>query len=164
MILSTNKWRDKSGVIVKAHNEWSGNIFINDINIDPKDGVEYTREIMGCNGTIKDCKCTQRLIYALKIYQQMDLNESILVKWFKEEYSELMNDWTHFMSKHNDMIELEMLFKDVILTYHLAPCNLKSCPFAVRHHRGRRQMDIHGPESDAEDYEHIFYRDLSLFS
>ena len=153
---------DKNGEYQNA-NEWSGWIDVINEATDNDDWDYYERDIMGCNGTIDGCQYTERLIHALKIYQQFDLNEGIFMEYLEVEYLQLMNDWAHFMSKHNDMIELEQLFEDITQKYQLQPCNLKNCVFAIRHHRDRSRTFAEHQNINSEnpqDYENLFYQDL----
>ena len=100
---------------------------------------------MDCNGTVNERLCTRRLIDALKFHRQKDVNRNRFISYFKEEYTQLMNDWTHLMSKHSDIDPDK---------YDLDPCDLSDCNFALRHHRARtnnKQPDI--------DEECMFYED-----
>ena len=46
-----------------------------------------------------------------------------------EEYKDILNDYIHMMSYHDNELELELINKP------LDPCDLSSCACALRHHK-----------------------------
>ena len=126
--------------------------------------IDYNEQIFGCNGIIKSCKSTKRIINAMKSYQNKSKQEikSWLIKYVKEEYSQILNDWCHLMNKHNDPIQLEQIFEILIDKYELNPCDVTKCPFVIRHHRDRTNDDMFDDNKDDgdQDDEYLFYRDL----
>eukprot|EP01084_Bolivina_argentea_P303177 523368_1 len=89
-------------------------------------GVEEKNEIISfdfsifnnisteCNGKL--CICIQRLLYGLKYYQMLNVDNeedaNKLVQFCKEIYTELLNDFIHIIIKHKD--ELDEIYDYVI--------------------------------------------------
>ena len=153
-----------------SYHEWSRNVI--KIHDEHHRELDTKQERNGCNGVVAKCHCTKRMLQALEFYQQLNLHshtdQQRCISYFKNTYTQLMNDWTHFMSKHNDMIELEQLFEDnIINNYHLNPCHSMNCLFAIRHHRDRRckndaqsNIDKNRVNIDDIDIEYLFYQDI----
>ena len=83
--------------------------------------------------------------FYLQVYQGLNLDDihekEQFISHFSNDYPQLMNDWTHFMSKHNDMIELEELFEtNIISAYESNKCKIQDCSFTNRHHHGLQNI------------------------
>ena len=148
------------GVYVDYH-EWSGYIMVkhNNRNTDERD-IDYSEAINGCNGIINECIPTKRIINGLKYYQE---DKEKFIKFINDQYPQLLNDWTHFISKHNDSYELEKVFDEMIIKkYELKPCDINNCPITIRHFRDRhKDAGINDSNKDQnEEYELEYYKDL----
>ena len=152
--------------------EWSGNIvMIYDCEERNEDNIN------GCNGIIKQCQPTIQIIQALHYYQHLNMTDNTdrqkLIKFVHDDYNQLLNDWIHFVSSHNDSYELQQLSEEMMKTYGLNECQMNECPLIVRHFRDRTaaatksrddnaECKTNGNDHDekSEDNEFVFYRDL----
>ena len=118
--------------------------------------------INGCNGIIKQCQPTIRIIQALQFYEQLNMTDDNdrqkLIKFVHEEYKKLLNDWTHFVSSHNDSYELQQVSEEIMKIYGLNECQMNDCPLIIRHFRDR--TEARNNNGSEEDNEFVFYRDL----
>ena len=90
-------------------------------------------------------------------------NPDEIVKFVKEEYVQLLDDFIHIIDKHNDSIQLEKIFEIMVEKYDMEHCQILNCSMAIRHQRDRRkdnqeQMILF--DGSRLDSEYVFYRDL----
>ena len=140
------------------------------IIIDPdngKTGINFNifkQQQRGCKGIIQQCQCTTRIIYALKYYQTLNLNHDEndrqrMIKFFKERYVQLLDDYIHIVTQHNDTIQLEEIFEIMLTEYGMNQCQILNCSLAIRHYRDK---SIIGTKEDIDykvDEDFLFYRD-----
>ena len=146
-----------SSVYLETH-EWDRDV----VNVHANTNTEYNnyqQNIHGCNGVVMDCMPTRRIIEALQFYQRLNLasneDKNDFTKFFNDGYTQLLNDWTHFVSKHNDSYELEQVFDDIIQN----ECELRNCPFIINHLRDRTGDELDEKyQSDHEPF--LFLKDL----
>ena len=140
-------------------------IIINNENEDGSMGVNILKQKQrGCKGTIKDCQCLKRIIYALKYYHNLNIinkqsDRDKLVELGMDIYQELLDDYIHIVLRHND--SLEEIFNFMIQSFNMKTCDLFGCSAATRHHRDRRKD--HRKSSNDDDHqfdeEFMFFRD-----
>ena len=122
----------------------------------------------GCKGTVKDCECLQRIIFALKYYNKLNIinkesDKDKLVELGMDIYHSLLDDYTHILLKHNQ--SLEEIFNFMIYSSNMRRCELFGCSAATRHHRDRRKDNQKYANMTASDDEHeydehfMFYMD-----
>ena len=121
----------------------------------------------GCKGTIKHCQSTIRIIYALKYYQtlnmeqQQDMNQ--MIEFCHTKYPLLVDDYVHIINRHSDSLQLEEIFENLMNEYHLNPCDIYKCRLAARHHRDRTRDEekyTTAEKSELLNPSFVFYRDF----
>ena len=142
------------------YNEQSGNIIMCDIQMRNKNKLNYLLPMNGCNSLIKQCTITKRVTHALNFYQKLNMesddHKHQLITFCKESYTQILNDWTHFLARHNDPIKLEQLFDEIMSGKELNQCSSHKCLSMNRHLRDRNIDDC----KQDNDNEYAFYQDL----
>merc|ERR1712228_328545 len=99
-----------------------------------------------CNGQHDECVPMNRLKNIIKYYNEWEQKQSEntdspshgIYEYLSNEsengLTELLQDYHHFVSKHNN--EYETIFNDLTSSIN-APCNYKNCPMMRRNHRDR---------------------------
>ena len=141
------------------YHEWNGNISMTTTKQDIMvRAIDYQQPINGCNGMIEQCTPTRRIIRALQVYQQHEDDQETFMAFVNEKYNQLLNDWTHFTSKHNDSYQLEQVFDEFIAESE-HECDIDTCPLAA-HHLRDRTADVMKKDTYNADNTTKFFIDL----
>ncbi len=119
----------------------------------------YQSQPSPCTSLQERCDYTTRVIHAIKYYSSFtnvinisdDLKQN-LVKFGKEIYTSLLDDFIHITQYHND--HLDAILQIITVEYGVK-CNFKDCRSLSRHFG---DAELEGKEN--EDDEFIFYRNL----
>eukprot|EP01084_Bolivina_argentea_P244285 409278_1 len=90
---------------------------------------------------IKNCKYLKRLINGLRKFEKLnsninDENQKHFVECCVDNYKELLSDYSHLVTKHND--DLHKINQNLITIYRFKECNVKQCSLTDRHHSNNR--------------------------
>ena len=132
--LSNNKY-------VKGKNKW------NEYKTPKTKHIDFTifdtkiENINSCS--TEHCISIQRLISALKYYQALNIhhqqqNKNIFVKFFKEVYQQIIDDFYHLMHSHNN--QLEGIMRDTFVESN--KCDITSCEYSSRHYRQNNNNQV----------------------
>ena len=92
------------------YHEWNRYIIVKHNKEEAAENdIDYAEVIYGCSGIVHECIPTRRIINGLKYYQTLgsdDGDKEKFIKFINNQYPQLLNDWTHFISKHNDLYQL----------------------------------------------------------
>ena len=103
---------------------------------------------------IKDCFRLYRILYALRYYQSLDLNNDNMDKlmYFCDTvYPHLVSDYQHILQTHGD--QLEEINKQIIQHKDFGDCNHSQCKLIRRHCRTRDDHNF----DNMEDVKLKFY-------
>eukprot|EP01084_Bolivina_argentea_P281198 481082_1 len=105
------------------------------------------------------CRCTRRIITAIKYYQMLDLGKSEdrekFIIFYEDIYKHMLDDFIHLITRHHDM--LDKMYDFATKRMGLAKCNLKECFKQKRHNRDREdEMEL----KDENDIRFVYPRDM----
>eukprot|EP01084_Bolivina_argentea_P084674 153091_1 len=100
---------------------------------------------IACNADVKLCQAVQRIINSLKLYQH---NDSLKKEnGNTEEYSDVINDYHHILSKHNDEKDFETIHH-LLCEDNEIKCDIANCQKYIRNHRDRQSETNNEEKTD----------------
>eukprot|EP01084_Bolivina_argentea_P074984 135993_1 len=115
-----------------------------------------------CDSTVQNCQCILRIIKSIEYYHTLNItnnqkHQNKLVKFCKETYKCLLDDYIHLITKHNN--DLDQIFTIMTSEFNINFCNLFSCTSTINHHRNRTKYGKNSHQiTGNKDF--IFYRDI----
>eukprot|EP01084_Bolivina_argentea_P076522 138696_1 len=130
---------------------------MNKIGIDP---FLFTDMSIDCKSIQDGCKCTMRIIAALKYYSKLNVmnnktDKNKFVGFCHVMHKSLLDDFIHILEKHNNENDLEDIFS-ILCNQHAMNCNISNCKLSLRHFRNRNNDEHYNDKDD----EFVFYRDI----
>eukprot|EP01084_Bolivina_argentea_P041908 77364_1 len=90
------------------------------------------------------CRCTRRIVTAMKYYQTLDIHNietdrNKLEEFYDKTYKHILDDFTHVISHHPKT--LDEMYDFAVQNRNLQKCDVKNCPRLSRHNREREPSD-----------------------
>ncbi len=108
------------------------------------------------------------LIYqcaALRYYSLLNISNKyatnemdIFTQLCKDIYTNLLNDWIHFITTHSHQIDT--VHTQLINKHNFTNCTIDKCQLVVRHYRNNGRNDKNIKIEPTKDAKFIFYRDI----
>ena len=98
----------------------------------------FKQQQRGCKRTIEKCQCLERIIYALKYYDTLDMETDYnkLIDFCQITYKGLLNDYIHVIDRHNDSIQLEQISNLLYEMYEFKVCDIDKCGKQFKYRKG----------------------------
>eukprot|EP01084_Bolivina_argentea_P086409 156184_1 len=105
------------------------------------------------------CRCTRRIISAMKYYQTLNINvehdKNKFLFFYDKIYPHILNDFTHVITKHPD--SLDSLYEFAVKDMKLSKCTVQNCLYQQRHNRNRQHLI---QLTQTQDIHFAFRRDI----
>eukprot|EP01084_Bolivina_argentea_P315438 546495_1 len=110
------------------------------------------------------CRCTKRLVTAMKYYQSLDMTDTDdqqqLMEFYHEKYNHILDDFAHLLTKHHET--LDTMYDYAVNDIGLDKCTAKKCLAQRRHNRDRDneyKKEKKTNDEDTPDKDFLFVRD-----
>ena len=119
-------------------------------NVDDKEHID-----------IKKCSYLERMLHGLKYYKLLSLeintsNKEIFISFYQTVYTQLLNDYQHIISIHQQQIE--DIHNKLITDENYGNCKHSDCTLYDRYHR--REVGNNNNHKQEMDTKIIFYKDI----
>ena len=106
---------------------------------------------------INKCDYLQRLIHALKLYDNNDKTQ--LISLCTTKYGiQLLDDIKHVLSNHSN--QYNQIKTEMIEIYNLTNCDIEQCLHSLRHFNRKRHDDINGNDNEYDEKISLYLQEL----
>eukprot|EP01084_Bolivina_argentea_P284041 486663_1 len=115
--------------------------------------------------SIKKCRRIRNMVSALSFYSTIDViknkDQEKFMKYYKETYQDLLNDYIHIINKHSSELDDILNTMKKSTDFKLVnDCDIFNCALFRRHHRDRENEDIETLQPNSIAIEMLFYIDI----